>query len=241
MFRYSGPVFDFMNRLVDLIILSLLWLIMCIPIFTIGASTTAAYYVAFSFVNEKDGYVVKKFFKSFKENFVISTKLFLIVGSLSFFSMFNLSLLYENVMLFVDYRFLRMGIVISQLIILFEASIFGYFGYSLLSKIEFTFKDLLYTVLIVGNRNFLYGLGNFGLIVALYILALEFPITLLFIFGLYFYLSAKLLKGVIVKYRPEIFEPLKIDDDSFRIDSTNEEENVSTLDILNEKEQASEK
>ena len=44
-FNYEGPFFNVLNRLSDLVILNVLWFICCLPIVTIGASTTALYYV----------------------------------------------------------------------------------------------------------------------------------------------------------------------------------------------------
>ena len=43
LFNYDSPFWSFMSRLADLIILNLLWIVFCIPVVTIGASTTAMY------------------------------------------------------------------------------------------------------------------------------------------------------------------------------------------------------
>ena len=43
LFNYDNPVWRFIGKLGDLIILNVLWLITSIPIVTIGASTTALY------------------------------------------------------------------------------------------------------------------------------------------------------------------------------------------------------
>ncbi|MCM1241479.1 MAG: DUF624 domain-containing protein [Roseburia sp.] len=53
----------------DLIILNVLWILCCLPVFTAGAATTAAYYVSITSIRCGDGYVVKRFFESFKKNF----------------------------------------------------------------------------------------------------------------------------------------------------------------------------
>lgn len=79
-FNYDGPFFNVLNRLADLVILNVLWFICCLPIVTIGASTTALYYVTMKIVNEEDAYVAKNFFKSFKENFLQSTIIWIILG-----------------------------------------------------------------------------------------------------------------------------------------------------------------
>ena len=78
-FSYDGPFFNVLNRISDLVILNLLWFICSLPIVTIGASTTALFYVTMKIVNQEDAYVAKNFFKSFKENFLQSTIIWLIM------------------------------------------------------------------------------------------------------------------------------------------------------------------
>jgi uncharacterized membrane protein YesL len=67
-----------MERLVDVFLLNLLWLLCCLPLVTIGASTVAAYSVTLKMVDNEEGYLAKTFFKAFKQNFIKSTLLWLI-------------------------------------------------------------------------------------------------------------------------------------------------------------------
>lgn len=78
-FDYDGPLFTILNKISDLILLNVLWLLCSIPIVTIGASTTSMYYVAMKLAEGDDGYVTRKFFKAFKENFRQSTIMWLIM------------------------------------------------------------------------------------------------------------------------------------------------------------------
>lgn len=78
-FNYDGSFFNILNRLTDLVILNVLWLVCCIPIVTAGASTTAMLYVTMKMVNDEDAYITRNFFKSFKENFRQSTTIWLIM------------------------------------------------------------------------------------------------------------------------------------------------------------------
>ena len=73
------PVIQFLNKMADLILLNALWILCCIPIVTIGASTTAMYYVLIRSIRYGDGYVVKMFFLSFKRDFKQSTFAWLII------------------------------------------------------------------------------------------------------------------------------------------------------------------
>lgn len=65
----NSPVIAFFNKLTDLILLNILLIICCLPVFTVGAAVTATYYVSITSIRCGDGYVVKRFFTSFKKNF----------------------------------------------------------------------------------------------------------------------------------------------------------------------------
>ena len=54
-FKYDNKVFEVINAIVDLLVLGFFWIITSIPVFTMGASTTALYYtVNKSIRNKKD-------------------------------------------------------------------------------------------------------------------------------------------------------------------------------------------
>ena len=78
-FDMDSPVMRFLSRMADLMIMNLVVTICCIPIVTIGASITAMHYVMLKLVRGEDGYIVKDFFKSFKQNFKQSTIIWLIM------------------------------------------------------------------------------------------------------------------------------------------------------------------
>ena len=41
----DGPVMQYITKIVYSVWLNILWIIFCLPIFTVGASTTALFYV----------------------------------------------------------------------------------------------------------------------------------------------------------------------------------------------------
>ena len=65
--------------------LNLLWAVCSIPIVTIGASTTALYYVMLKLARGEEGNVTKMFFQAFKENFKQATVLWLILFAVGLF------------------------------------------------------------------------------------------------------------------------------------------------------------
>lgn len=78
LFNYDNPVWRFIGKFWDVLMVHILWIIFSLPIFTIGASTTAMYYVMLKLVRDEDGYTFRSFFKSFKENFKQATIIWLI-------------------------------------------------------------------------------------------------------------------------------------------------------------------
>jgi len=68
-FNMDNAFFRAMGRLADLMILNLIFLLCSLPVFTIGASTTALYYVTLKMAANEEGYVVRSFLKSFRQNF----------------------------------------------------------------------------------------------------------------------------------------------------------------------------
>lgn len=75
----EGPVMLFLTKIAYSAYLNILWFICCLPIFTVGASTTALYYVTLKIVKNEEGSITKSFFRAFKENFKQGTIIWLIL------------------------------------------------------------------------------------------------------------------------------------------------------------------
>lgn len=73
LFNMDNPVWVAMGKFADLILLNCLFVICCLPVFTIGASWTALYYVTIRMARKEEGYITRDFFHSFKENFKQAT------------------------------------------------------------------------------------------------------------------------------------------------------------------------
>lgn len=77
----DGPVMNFITKLTYSAYLNILWLVCCLPIVTIGASTTALFYVSLKVAKNEEGSLTKAFFHSFRENFKQGTIIWLILLS----------------------------------------------------------------------------------------------------------------------------------------------------------------
>ncbi|MBQ4363186.1 MAG: DUF624 domain-containing protein [Oscillospiraceae bacterium] len=78
-FNYDNPVFKAISVIGDMLILSLLWVVTSLPVFTIGASTTALYDCAIKILRSRNTLTFKDYFRSFGSNFKQATAIFLIM------------------------------------------------------------------------------------------------------------------------------------------------------------------
>lgn len=80
----------FMTRIFNLMILNLLWMLCCIPIVTIGASTVALYTMTLRLVRDEEGSLTRDFFKAFRENLRQTVPVTLVFFFLYTFCLFNI-------------------------------------------------------------------------------------------------------------------------------------------------------
>ena len=78
LFHFDSPFMRKLTLVVNLAVLNLLWLICCIPIFTVGAATVAMHSVLFRYIEHTDDEVIRPFFRAFKQNFKQATCLWLV-------------------------------------------------------------------------------------------------------------------------------------------------------------------
>lgn len=92
LFNMDNAFFRFMGKLFDVVALNLVFIIVCIPIVTIGPAISALYYASVKSIRRDRSYPIKEFFKAFKRDFKQS----FIVG---------LILVLAAVIIYVDIRF----------------------------------------------------------------------------------------------------------------------------------------
>lgn len=85
----ENSVMQFLARVCDYLILNVVFILSCIPIFTVGAALSALYTVSFKMLRKEDGYVLKRYFKAFCANFKQGTILWLICLILFFFLQYD--------------------------------------------------------------------------------------------------------------------------------------------------------
>ena len=77
-FDINNPVMRYVVKIFDCMCLSVLWLVACLPIFTIGAATTAMFAVIHRYIRQEDGGLGKTFWGAFREEFKRTTLCWLV-------------------------------------------------------------------------------------------------------------------------------------------------------------------
>ena len=78
-FNLDSPLMQFLGKVADLMIINILTMLCCLPIITVGPALTAAHYVCLKMVKDEECYIVRSYFKSFKENFKQGVLIWLII------------------------------------------------------------------------------------------------------------------------------------------------------------------
>lgn len=125
--RYDNKLFAALAGIMDIIWISMLWYICCLPIFTIGTASTAMYYTTHKQIFAKEGYLFSTFKKAFAENFKKGTIIWLISLLLDGFLVFDFLLArmaidQNNILAFLYYPVL----IFMVMAIMWQFSIMAY-------------------------------------------------------------------------------------------------------------------
>lgn len=152
MFNYENPVWQFMGRIADLMILNAMALIFSIPIITIGASWTALYYCTVKIVRKEDTYVWKEFWNSFKNNFKQATIIWLILIPF-------LAILFVDVLMWYnDPTLLPKVLKVTTVIVICIVLAITIYVFPILSHFDNTTKNTLKNAFLVSMINIPYTL-----------------------------------------------------------------------------------
>ncbi len=79
LFSPDSKIMQALTRICDLVLLNLLFLLTCLPIFTMGAASAALYDMCFRMYTDEEGGIFLGYFRAFGRNFRQSTPIFLLL------------------------------------------------------------------------------------------------------------------------------------------------------------------
>jgi len=197
-FKLDGPFFKYGTILADLIILTVLWAVCSIPLFTVGVSTAALFYVTTKQVSDKEGYVTANFFRSFKANFFQGIVVTIILAAAAF-------VVYASIRYSVVLTEGREIILTLDYIAAFEVIIVSIYIFPLMSRFDMKIAELFKTAFSLANRHMFTTLTCFVLFAAIMLMCLFInPVFILASIGAYAYISSFMLMRIFKKYCPDI-------------------------------------
>ncbi|MCL1997937.1 MAG: DUF624 domain-containing protein [Turicibacter sp.] len=204
LFSLDSPLTKFLSSVSDVIILGVIWLLFSLPFFTIGASTTALFYVATRRISDKEGYLFRDFYSSFKANFKRATLLWLlwlvlliVIGVNIFMLMYNE---FDSTMVIF--------LLPLQICVFVELYFMSLYLFPLTARFDMTFLQTIKTSFFMANRHIPSTIACVLITLAILAFAyLFFPPMFLIGMGIYAYATSYLFMRIFRKYRPEIDEP----------------------------------
>lgn len=221
MFKLESPFMNFLNKVADIMILGVVFMIACIPVFTVGAALTAAYYMGFKMVKNEESYIIKGFLKAFKENFKQATAIWILV------LLFALLLIADYQIILYSGIAFASGMRIAMLTVTVIVMLGIVFVFPIQARFENTVKNTI-------KNAFLMALSHlpsaFLLIIVyavpyllLYFVPQLLPAVFLLGFGCIFYFKSFVLLRVFRKY--ESVPEEAADEENMEIDKEAVEEN----------------
>jgi len=196
-FSIDGPFYRIGNILADIMILSFLWIVFSIPLVTIGASTTALFYVTTRRISNREGYLFRDFWKSFKTNFKQATLVFLILLLVSGILITNIM----NIGLVGNMSFI---ILPFQICFLVELALISIYIFPIIARFQLGLKDVFKTAFFMANKHLLTSLMCLVTVVAIFLVILMYELFAVVAIGCYGFAISYFLVRVFKKYRPEI-------------------------------------
>ncbi|MCL2603752.1 MAG: DUF624 domain-containing protein [Defluviitaleaceae bacterium] len=201
-FSLEGPFNKYGGMIADMVLVSLMWLLFCLPIVTIGASTTAMFYVTTRRIAEREGYITSDFWTAFKANIRKATIMWMIILVALILLLMNVLLLTNDEVELAGGIF---GIVLpAQLVFLFVIAIMSVYIYPLMARFDMGLVQVVKSAFYMSVRHFLTSVSCVVMAVAAFLLFFRFPPLILVAPGLYAWLSSYMIMKVFKKYRPEM-------------------------------------
>ena len=145
-FSLHSKFSQIMSRVFDLMMLNIIFLIMCIPIVTIGANFTAMYYVTLKMIKNEETYIFRTYWKSFRENFKQATAIWLILLAVLIVLILDLLLVMKMPGAITYLRF------VFLVLICFEAMVLSYV-FPVLSRFDNTVKNTIKNSILMAIRH----------------------------------------------------------------------------------------
>lgn len=149
-FNLENPFFTTLSKICDMLFLSIIYVIICLPIITIGPATIALYYVTVKVIRRERSYMFREFFKAFKLNFKKGAIAGIIILLLSVVLAFDIMYAYNLAKTDYNKGSLLMGMFIAMI---FLVTCITLYIFPVLSRFEMKLKQLFKTSFFMSIRH----------------------------------------------------------------------------------------
>ena len=163
----------------NVILVSVLWLIGCIPVVTAGTSTAAMYYTVVKSILKENGYLAKEFFRAYRMNLRQGIPATLLVAAAVLLMYFNLRYAVWVVRPNDSTIGVILEVVYAAFLILFLA--IGTYLFPVLSRLQVKFTELLKITAWMSARHLLTTIGMLAVLVVQVVVCYVFLPGLAFI------------------------------------------------------------
>lgn len=199
-FNVDNPVFTTLGKICDMLFISIIWAILCIPIVTIGPANTALYYAMVKVIRRERGYVTREFFKSFRLNFKRGAIVGTLITIMYIVLFIDISLYWTQVGSSFDSKSIMLGIFVAITFLLTCVSVYVF---PVLSRFDMTVKQLVKAAIYMAMRHLPYTLAMV-IITVLGAIAIYLVWILIFILpAVVTLLNSFLMERVLKKYMPQ--------------------------------------
>ncbi len=189
-FNMESSLMRTLARVADLMILNFITLICCIPVITAGAALTALHYMCLKMVRDEEGYLLKGYFKAFRENLKQATLLWILLLLAVGVIVTDVAVMYYAV---IDFPFIiRIAILVMGIIVLCTSMYLFPMQAKFSNAIPQTIKNAFMASMIQFPKTLLMILMLFVAPCVILVSERFVPLVLLFFFSLHAYLSALL-------------------------------------------------
>jgi len=174
-----------------------MWLLFSIPIITVGASTSALFYVATRRIAEREGYITADFWRAFKENFKQATIIWVVMLAIILLVTFNISVLDEI-------GELARFVLPAQIVIIVLLAFISVFIFPVIARFDMTIPQIVKSSFFMSIRHLFTTVLCLLIVVGI---AMMVTRTIVFFFvapGVYAILSSYIIMRVFRKYHPDM-------------------------------------
>jgi len=200
-FSLEGPFNKWGGILADMVLVTFMWILFSIPIITIGASTTAMYFVTTRRIAERERYITTDFWESFKANFKRATIMWMIILVITVVLVLNVLHISSP---YGEGLMGRTVMFSGQLVFLTVVGIMSVYIYPLMARFDMGLKEVLKSAFFMSVRHFLTSLTCVAMVILAVFLFVQLPPLLIVLPGAYAWGSSIFIMRVFKKYRPEM-------------------------------------